>query len=272
MLYCKTNVSQGLILGETKNNMNGQTLNPHSHHNLSCGGSGGSGALLALGGSSLGVATDIGGSVCNPAAFNGVFGLKPTPERAYHTVTPPTPTPARTRTAPPSAFSPPRSRGWSWPCARPSLPSLGSGIPPSCPSPFRQHVVEECTRRADPGNSASPLKLGILWTDGIVRPHPPIYRGLKMVAEAVKQAGHKVVDWTPPAHSRAVAIHSSFLRADGFLDVQTQLDLTGEPLLQPKAALRPPSSLLEYQAATLESLAYEAKYSDYWNSTANEDG
>ena len=31
-------------------------------------------------------------------------------------------------------------------------------------------------------------------------------------------------------------------------------------------------SLLEYQDLTLQGLEYEAKYSDYWNSTADDDG
>lgn len=81
VLYCKTSTPQTLFFVETKNNIIGQTLNPHNQ-NLSCGGSsGGEGALLALRGSTLGVGTDIGGSVRIPAAFNGVFGIKPTPGR-----------------------------------------------------------------------------------------------------------------------------------------------------------------------------------------------
>jgi len=62
VLYCKTSLPQTLLFGETKNNIIGQTLNPHNQ-NLSCGGSsGGEGSRQALGGSTLGVGTDIGGS------------------------------------------------------------------------------------------------------------------------------------------------------------------------------------------------------------------
>jgi amidase len=50
------------MLGETINNLIGCTMNPVNQM-LSCGGSsGGEGALLALGGSSVGVGTDIGNS------------------------------------------------------------------------------------------------------------------------------------------------------------------------------------------------------------------
>lgn len=36
--------------------------------------------------------------------------------------------------------------------------------------------------------------------------------------------------------------------------------------------LNPAMSLLEYQALTIEVLKFEEKYSDYWNSTADDDG
>ena len=65
------------MIGETINNIHGRTLNPHNRL-LSCGGSsGGEGALIALHGSPLGIGTDIGGSVRVPAAFNGLWGIKP---------------------------------------------------------------------------------------------------------------------------------------------------------------------------------------------------
>lgn len=56
----KTSLCQTLFLGETVNNIIGRTMNPRNQK-LSCGGSsGGEGALQAMGGSSVGVGTDIG--------------------------------------------------------------------------------------------------------------------------------------------------------------------------------------------------------------------
>jgi amidase len=40
-------------------------------------------------------------------------------------------------------------------------------------------------------NDQTPLKIGVLWTDGIVGPQPPILRGLRMVVNALQKAGHK---------------------------------------------------------------------------------
>ncbi len=84
MFYLKTSLPQTLLSGETKNSTIGQTLNPHNQ-NLSYGGSsGGEGALQALRGSTVGVGTDIGGSVRIPVAFNRIYALKPTPERVSY--------------------------------------------------------------------------------------------------------------------------------------------------------------------------------------------
>lgn len=81
VLYCKTSVPQSLMTGETVNNIIGYTTNP-KNRNLSCGGSsGGEGALIALKGSPAGFGTDIGGSIRIPAAFNGLYGLRPSAGR-----------------------------------------------------------------------------------------------------------------------------------------------------------------------------------------------
>jgi len=51
-----------MMIGQTKNEIFGETLNPHNRSLTSGGSSGGEGALIAMHGSPLGVGTDIGGS------------------------------------------------------------------------------------------------------------------------------------------------------------------------------------------------------------------
>lgn len=63
-------------LTETK--LAGVTANAWDSQYASGGSSGGSGVAAALGLGPLQVATDGGGSIRNPAAVNGVFGIKPT--------------------------------------------------------------------------------------------------------------------------------------------------------------------------------------------------
>lgn len=149
--------------------------------------------------------------------------------------------------------------------------------PAVVPMPWRQKVTDAINQRLASKEEieSRPLKLGILWNDGVVEPHPPVRRGLNMVVNAVRHAGHTVVDWLPPKQSTAKRVHVSFLFADGAHDVHAQLRRSGEPLipeLEKSFRLRDPIPLLEYQDLTLQGLEYERQYCDYWNSTSTDDG
>ena len=89
------------------------------------------------------------------------------------------------------------------------------------------------------------------------------------------QVPSKVVEWDPPSHAIAQKIHESYLFADGSHDVQTQIALSGEPLIPPLASAfksRDPMDIVEYQALTIRGRDYEGMYADYWNHSAGEDG
>jgi fatty acid amide hydrolase len=77
----KTNVSQFLLYIESDNPVYGRTNNPWNVERTSGGSSGGQAAIIAAGGSPLGLASDIGGSIRVPATFCGIAGLKPTAGR-----------------------------------------------------------------------------------------------------------------------------------------------------------------------------------------------
>ncbi len=68
-------------LPETNNLIVGLTRNPWNLDRSAGGSSGGEGAIIAGGGSPLGLGSDIAGSIRVPAAFCGVVGLKPTSGR-----------------------------------------------------------------------------------------------------------------------------------------------------------------------------------------------
>ncbi|KAI9726211.1 MAG: hypothetical protein M1828_001885 [Chrysothrix sp. TS-e1954] len=261
VLYCKTSLPQTLLYGETINNIIGRTLNP-VNQNLSCGGSsGGEGALSALGASPVGVGTDIGGSVRIPAAFCGIFSIKPSHDRfSYRNVA--NVIPGESTYSSSVGFM--SSEQDALPLLMESVLSLKPWLsdPRVVPIPWRKDVLLDTISRATSSGSANdklPLKIGMLWNDGVVTPQPPIQRGLRLVAQAVKRAGHKL----------------AFLKADGAHNIHAQLDLSGEPLIPPLrggSRLRDAMPVDQYQDLTVEGREYEEKYLDYWNSTNEDNG
>ncbi|TGO25789.1 hypothetical protein BPAE_0072g00090 [Botrytis paeoniae] len=269
-------------------NRSRETLNPVNRL-LSCGGSsGGEAALISMGGSSLGIGTDIGtcsvlhtvvpiidfsiaGSIRVPAAFCGIYGIKPTHNRfSYREV-------ANTN---PGQTLIPSSVGFLSRSLE-GLELVMSSL--SCTSPWLRDpaVVPIPWRKDNRPEAGKGLRFGIFWWDGMVQPHPPVTRALKMVVTALENAGHEVVDWCPPPHSIPERLHRNpiyqpaIMNADGSYHIQKQLALSGEPLikdLQNFYTLKPPMSLLEYQDRALQLRDYRQAYSDYWNSTADADG
>ncbi len=76
--FCQTNVPQTMFSLQCSNPAYGATSNPHDVTREPGGSSGGEGALLAGGGSVLGIGSDLGGSLRNPAALCGIYSLRPT--------------------------------------------------------------------------------------------------------------------------------------------------------------------------------------------------
>jgi amidase len=75
----KTNTPEFGAGSHTFNDVFGATRNPWALDRSAGGSSGGAGAALAAGLLPLADGSDFGGSIRNPASFNGVVGLRPTP-------------------------------------------------------------------------------------------------------------------------------------------------------------------------------------------------
>ncbi|KAF7896646.1 uncharacterized protein EAF01_009049 [Botrytis porri] len=282
VVFCKTSLPQTVLYDETINNIIGQTLNPVNRL-LSCGGSsGGEAALISMGGSSLGMGTDIGtyfvlhafkpmtnfsiaGSIRVPAAFCGIYGIKPTHNRfSYRGV-------ANTN---PGQTLIPSSVGFLSRSIE-GLDLVMSSLLYTSPWLRDPAVVPIPWRRENRPQDGKRLRFGIFWWDGMIQSHPPVTRALKMVVTALENAGHEVIDWCPPSHSIPERLHPAIMNADGSHHIQKQLALSGEPLikdLQDFYTLKPPMSLLEYQDRALQLRDYRQAYSDYWNSTADVNG
>ncbi len=85
ILLGKTNMPEFALWWETDNLVFGRTHNPWDLNRTPGGSSGGEAAAIATGLSPLGVGTDLGGSIRQPASFCGIAGLKPTLGRVPYT-------------------------------------------------------------------------------------------------------------------------------------------------------------------------------------------
>jgi len=78
ILLGKSNCPPGGSGSDTENLLYGRTLNPHAPACTPGGSSGGEAAIVAAGGSPLGLGSDCGGGLRVPAHFCGVAALRPT--------------------------------------------------------------------------------------------------------------------------------------------------------------------------------------------------
>lgn len=76
IILAKTNTPSLNFCQETDNKLYGRTNNAWNKRKTAGGSSGGEGALIAVGGSPVGISSDIGGSIRLPSHFNGVTGFK----------------------------------------------------------------------------------------------------------------------------------------------------------------------------------------------------
>lgn len=218
VFFVRTNGPQTIMHLESENNLFGRTNNAY-HIGLTSGGSsGGEGALLGMRGSPLGMGADIGGSIRNPSALNGVYGFKPTvarlpfngprvPYRGRDCITGTQGPFALDRDTFPLFFS--TVLGFKPWLKDPSLTPL-----PWIPFSFG-------TRRP---------RVGVLADDGVVRPVPPVRRALARVAEDCARAGMELVEWKPLDHARAWELISALYWPDGGKVVLDCFAQSGEPI------------------------------------------
>ncbi|KAM0545381.1 hypothetical protein ACHAPJ_011365 [Fusarium lateritium] len=259
VVYVKTTMPQTGMALETTSNLWGRTLNP-ANTRLSAGGSsGGEGVLIACRGAPLGISTDIGGSIRAPAAFNGLYGIKPTSGRCSYQGSI-IPVPGQISVA--SAIGPVgRSiRDLGLICQVWSDDQPWTKDPNVVPMPWR------------PQATPAKITIGVMWHDEVVMPHPPIRRALAAVVAKLKAAGHDVIDIAPHKHDYAWEITRRLYFPTAGREHRQFLADSGEPIISSAAELLEglkELSVPELMACNAQMREYQVQYLNHWNATAS---
>ncbi|KAH8892179.1 amidase [Thozetella sp. PMI_491] len=264
VFYVKTTMPQTGMALETISPLFGRTLNPFNTDFVAGGSSGGDAVLVAMHGSPLAPSTDIGGSIRAPAAFNGLYGIRPTadriPKRAMKSVESGQLNirvscgPVCHSMADLKLFT---RTITSWPSARYDTTSI----------PLGWRNVDRPTRK---------LAFGLLESDGAVRPHPPILRAMRETAEKLKAQGHEVIPFKLSFDSwEASQVYFDIYYQCGIEESMDMLAKAGEALIAPVQELYNIYKIRSGSLTAKEVLErikaqnrYREVFSDAWDKTA----
>ena len=202
ILLGKTNLPEVGLGYETDNLLYGRTNNPYDLSRTCGGSSGGEAALIAAGGSPLGLATDGGGSARWPAHCCGIAGIKPTTGR----------TAKIGHVPPPGGFI---NSFWQMSLMARSVRDLSLTLPLICgPDPRDPSSVPVPFPML--GNlDLNSLRIAVFADNGIVPPTAEIEEMVSTCAEVLAQAGSMVTKIRPPMIHEAHNIYVHLLSADG---------------------------------------------------------
>uniref|UniRef100_A0A8H7TQA1 Amidase domain-containing protein n=1 Tax=Bionectria ochroleuca TaxID=29856 RepID=A0A8H7TQA1_BIOOC len=169
------------------------------------------------------------------------------------------------------------------------VPAANCGIYGFKPTPFRvgnpggmglivgQERVVSCSFALETNPAPQKLKIGVMWSDGIVNPHPPITRALSLLVNSLESnPAFEIVDWKPIDHDKCWDITCALYWEDGGRRLQkvlrsgneAPLELTQWLLEQPTIKPRTVEEALELKEARN---SYRAMYNQHWLNTGKED-
>ncbi|KAG0158571.1 hypothetical protein PDIDSM_6086 [Penicillium digitatum] len=232
VVIAKTNIPQTLATLDSCNHLFGRTLNPLNRIWTAGGSTGGEGALIAMSGSMIGFGTDIGGSIRIPAMCQGIYSFKPSNGRV--------------------PFGD-QQRGQIEGKGRIGLQAVAGPLARSVAD--INAIMAEIVPRAElfgedciPGAWLAPsvplslapscnFTIGVLKTDGLVTPLPPITRILTEVANSLRRIpGVDVVESPlPPVLPKCQALAGRLMGVDDgshMLDLIESMDDDLIPWLQ----------------------------------------
>ncbi|HWZ18541.1 MAG TPA: amidase [Ktedonobacteraceae bacterium] len=220
ILLGKTNLPELSLAYESNNLIYGRTNNPYDLSRTSGGSSGGESAIIAAGGSPLGLGTDAGGSIRVPSHFCGIAGLKPTSGSIPFT-----------GLMPPAFGASARIRHVG-PMARyvvdlaltfPILAGMDWRDPATVPMP-----------PGEPGNvELKSLRVAFYTDNGIMSPTHETIGVVRTAVHALADVGASVEEARPAGIEQSYEIFRDLFAADGGAGAQRLLQMVGTTEVHP---------------------------------------
>ncbi|MGC6451682.1 MAG: amidase [Pirellulaceae bacterium] len=199
----KTNIPQMMLWHECVNPVYGRTSNPWNLSRTPGGSSGGEAAILAAGGSYLGLGNDLGGSLRVPAHFCGIYSLKPTNGLL-------------TRRGSRGNF-----RGMEAMLAQPgpmghSVEDLECMLRVLIGDLESVNSLEQAPVGLQPiADSVEGMRVGVIKDDGFFRPSPAIRRAVRESADFLESRGAEVERFEVPEAEKMFRMYVGAMSADG---------------------------------------------------------
>lgn len=219
VFYVKTTVPMAMMAVDTYSNLYGQTVNAFNNKLSSGGSSGGESSLIGCRGALIGLSTDIGGSIRVPATFQGLYAIRGCTGRL------------------------PYCKVMNSYANQPIVPSV---IGPSAQNLedlefFVKLIIDSKPWLKDPKcppiewrqvQLPERLTVGIMKNNGYITPHPPVQRGLQLIVDKLKAAGHEVIEWEHPIPVQTLKDNlGKIFVADGYGETKREVAKTGEPII-----------------------------------------
>jgi amidase len=206
--FARTNLPDLGLRVHTHSELHGLTRNPWNPNVTAGGSSGGEGSAIASGMSPIGVGNDIGGSLRNPANCCGIASLKPTVGVI----------PMATVIPPEDMLISAQLMVVEGPMAS-RVADVRAGLEVLAGQHWRDpRSVSAVLTDSAPGER---LKIAVMADPPGGATDPGIAAMITSVGDRLADAGHDVVEATPPGYERVVELWSAILMAD----VRVQSDL-----------------------------------------------
>lgn len=206
--FARTNLPDLGLRVHTHSSLHGLTRNPHHPDRTAGGSSGGEGSALASGMSPLGLGNDIGGSLRNPAHCCGVSSIKPTVGVV----------PMATVIPPQEQMLAAQQMLCEGPMARQVADVRAALL--TLAGPHWRDPRSVPAALTDLGDGER-IRVAVLADPPGGDTHPEIAAAVRHAADLLADAGHDVVDATPPGYEEAIDLWAALLLSD--IAVQRQL-------------------------------------------------